>query len=420
MTNLWQDDSPLLELRTYTLHPGRREALIELFERELLDPQEALGLRVLGQFRAPDEPNHFIWVRGYAEASERGELLQRFYSGPTWQAHRDAANATMIDSDDVLLLRPAAPGSGVRLTAHRDSPGTPAARSVWAATTLLHQGPVDAARLATFAQQVTPLLGETGARLVGCYLTDPRPNDYPRHPVREGLHALVWFTSFVDEAAYRAHWAAFSRDERWRAFSGERPLRQQLLSPTARSRLGHHPSLEHDPMNRAFAAVLLASCATTGATLPTGEVHDFDFLLGEWTVANRRLAHRGVGSTEWVEFPGVSRLRPYLSGLANVDQLDFSTLGFSGMTVRLFNRETRRWSIWWISSRTGQLSPPVEGGFVGDRGEFYGVDDDDGRRVRVRFVWTRLGPTTARWEQAFDYGDGRWETNWVMEFSRRG
>jgi hypothetical protein len=64
------------------------------------------------------------------------------------------------------------------------------------------------------------------------------------------------------------------------------------------------------------------------------------------------------------------------------------------------------------------MDPPVVGGFAGDRGEFYGEDVDEGRPVRVRFVWTRLSPDTARWEQAFSYDGGPWETNWVMEFTR--
>jgi hypothetical protein len=64
------------------------------------------------------------------------------------------------------------------------------------------------------------------------------------------------------------------------------------------------------------------------------------------------------------------------------------------------------------------MDPPVVGGFAGDRGEFYGEDEDEGRPVRVRFVWTRLSPDAARWEQAFSFGGGPWETNWVMEFTR--
>ncbi|MGH7912437.1 MAG: hypothetical protein ACREQM_10110, partial [Candidatus Dormibacteraceae bacterium] len=102
----------------------------------------------------------------------------------------------------------------------------------------------------------------------------------------------------------------------------------------------------------------------------------------------------------------------------NVDEMVCPTRGFSGMSVRAFDPAAGRWSISWISSTRGVLEPPLLGGFCGDHGEFYGDDVDDGRPVRVRFRWDRLGPDAARWAQAFSYQGGGWETNWVMEFSR--
>jgi len=96
--------SPIVELRMYALHPGRRDELIRLFEREFIESQEAVGIQVIGQFYDLDDPNRFIWLRGFHDMPARAESLQAFYGGPIWKAHRDAANATMIDSDNVLLL----------------------------------------------------------------------------------------------------------------------------------------------------------------------------------------------------------------------------------------------------------------------------------------------------------------------------
>ena len=103
------DDSccPVIELRQYTLQPGQRDVLIELFEREFVESQEAIGMRLVGQFRDVERPDRFVWIRGFPDMRSRAESLQAFYGGPVWAAHRDAANATMIDSDNVLLLRPA-------------------------------------------------------------------------------------------------------------------------------------------------------------------------------------------------------------------------------------------------------------------------------------------------------------------------
>ena len=94
----------IVELRQYTLHDGKRDTLIDLFERYFIEPQEALGMKVIGTFRNLDRPNSFVWLRGFTDMDSRLAGLTDFYAGPVWKTHREAANATMIDSDDVLLL----------------------------------------------------------------------------------------------------------------------------------------------------------------------------------------------------------------------------------------------------------------------------------------------------------------------------
>ena len=60
------------------------------------------------------------------------------------------------------------------------------------------------------------------------------------------------------------------------------------------------------------------------------------------------------------------------------------------------------------------------GGFVDGIGEFLGDDEKAGRPVRVRFRWSDITPSAARWEQAFSVDDGAaWEMNWIMTFARR-
>ena len=156
----------------------------------------------------------------------------------------------------------------------------------------------------------------------------------------------------------------------------------------------------------------------TALPAPHGSVHDFDFLVGRWNVHNRRLTTRLRGASDWKEFPATHCLEQRLGGIANVDQMDFPSEGFSGMTVRAFDRARRCWAIHWISSESGVLFPPVLGGFDGDTGIFVGRDVDDGRDVHVCFRWQRLGPDAARWEQAFSLDGRHWETNWVMQFTR--
>jgi|SRR6185436_15673979 len=152
-------------------------------------------------------------------------------------------------------------------------------------------------------------------------------------------------------------------------------------------------------------------------------MHDFDFWIGRWNVRNRYLKGRLCGSTEWEEFDAVADAQFLPGGLGNIDSFIAGAWrpGFVGMTVRLFDRASEQWSIYWASTNRGIFDPPVVGRFTGGVGTFEGDDEHEGRPVRVRFVWTHETPGTARWEQSFS-GDGgaTWETNWIMDMTRAG
>ena len=150
---------------------------------------------------------------------------------------------------------------------------------------------------------------------------------------------------------------------------------------------------------------------------------DFDFLHGSWHNANERLTSRLTGSDEWERFEALGDCRPILGGLGNID--DFRPLGevwagFEGATLRIFNPATGDWSLYWADNVRCALFPPLVGRFRDGVGEFYGDDQQDGVPVRVRFRWSGISATTARWEQAFSAdGGATWETNWIMRFTRR-
>jgi hypothetical protein len=149
-------------------------------------------------------------------------------------------------------------------------------------------------------------------------------------------------------------------------------------------------------------------------------MNDFDFFVGSWDVRNRRLAERLVGSDDWEEFPGFSTGIRVFEGGANVDEIIFPSLGSRGLTLRLYDPSRDEWSLYWSSSRDGLLQPPVVGRFRDGVGEFHGDDTDGGRPIRVRYRWSGITATTARWEQAFSAdGEQTWETNWIMDFTRR-
>lgn len=144
---------------------------------------------------------------------------------------------------------------------------------------------------------------------------------------------------------------------------------------------------------------------------------DFDFLVGSWSVLNRRLTERLVDSDDWVEFTAPATSWSLFDGMANVDEIAFPD-GSRGLTLRMFDRTREEWSLYWGSTEKGTLFPPVVGRFTDGRGVFYGDDTEGGKPVRVRFVWSDIAPNSARWEQAFSVDGHTWEINWTMQFTR--
>lgn len=236
-------EDAVIELRRYRLQPGRREELIELFEREFVEPQEAVGMHLIGQFRDLDDDDRYTWIRGFPDHTLRRSALEGFYGGPTWRRHREAANATMVDSDDVLMLKPAWPGAGFAAAAQtRPAPGAPVeARPGLILAGVCALAPAAAAGFArAFEREFAPALRATGAELLGVYLSDDTPNKFPRLPVREDGPHLVWFARVEDasaaarlqaDPAWRAHWAQAERE----ALRG--PPEWLRLAPTPRSEL---------------------------------------------------------------------------------------------------------------------------------------------------------------------------------------
>src|SRR5881394_3083340 len=159
---------PIIELRQYTLHPGQRDVLIDLFDREFVESQEALGMKIIGQFWDLGNPNRFVWLRGFRDMPSRAQTLKDFYGGPVGKAHREAANATMIDSDNVLLLHPATPTSGFSLgSKERPRVGaTESRRELIVATIYYSDAPVDAVFVQFFEKTVKPAVTDSGASVL--------------------------------------------------------------------------------------------------------------------------------------------------------------------------------------------------------------------------------------------------------------
>ncbi|MGH8176505.1 MAG: NIPSNAP family protein [Steroidobacter sp.] len=235
----------VLELRQYTLHPGKRDVLIDIFDRNFVEGQEAHGMWIIGQFRDLDNPDRFVWLRSFADMQARAAALNGFYFGPVWQANRDAANPTMVDSDNVLLLRPARAGAGFPVVTaplpSRDSNG--AGNGLVTANIIYLRRTTPGEFTDFFAEEIRPEWEKAGASVVAELATETAANNFPRLPVREGERVFIWFSTFADQSTYDRHRSVLAASPSWRVVSGKlslwthQPIEILRLQPTARSRL---------------------------------------------------------------------------------------------------------------------------------------------------------------------------------------
>ncbi len=168
----------IIELRRYRLRPEARETLIDLFDREFIESQEAQGMGVIGQFRDLDDPNSFVWLRGFDDMPSRAAALNAFYTGPVWAAHRDQANGTMVNSDNVLLLRPASPDVGFTpLRVPRPAAGAADLQRGLVVATICYLAPHTEDEFAGFFEAVVrPHLEQASATVLAALVTERSPN----------------------------------------------------------------------------------------------------------------------------------------------------------------------------------------------------------------------------------------------------
>lgn len=171
-----------------------------------------------------------------------------------------------------------------------------------------------------------------------------------------------------------------------------------------------------------FASAKAAETATEAAGEARDGQHDFDFEFGEWNARIKRLVDPLTGSSTWVEYEGSSVVRRIWDGRGNLGELNVSgdSSEIQGLSLRLYNPETREWSIRWANARDGMLGPPMIGGFdANGRGEFYNQETYNGRAIFVRFIFSDIEEDSFRLEQAFSADGGKnWEPNWIATFSR--
>ena len=150
--------------------------------------------------------------------------------------------------------------------------------------------------------------------------------------------------------------------------------------------------------------------------------NDFDFFIGKWKLHNRILKKKPDNAIEWIEFEATQEMHVILKGLGNSDNYLAERNGkpFEGMTLRLFDPQTRLWSIYWADSNFGVLGlPPVVGSFDNRVGHFFSKAIYNGKNQITVYRWVARDANKPIWSQATSEDNGEtWEWNWFMYMRR--
>ena len=211
----------VFELRQYTLHEGKRDTLISMFESNFIEPQNALGANIYGVFRDLDDPDRFVWIRGFSSMAARPKTLGDFYGGPAWQSLRNEANKTMVDSDNVLLLKPLTPNDGLVLHPPTDSKSDGVVSAM-----IYYVGDVDAEKFGVFYNSdILPKLKTLNAHVIAQFVSEESPNNFPKLPVREKDRVFIWLGQWKNVAELDAFL------DRYKRLSGLRDSAPEALLP---------------------------------------------------------------------------------------------------------------------------------------------------------------------------------------------
>ena len=184
-----------------------------------------------------------------------------------------------------------------------------------------------------------------------------------------------------------------------------------------------------------MAALVLVGMTTEAITVPPAQPsaasqtsqtsrdgsRDFDFEIGEWSTHVKRLQRPLSGSTTWLEYTGTTIVRGVLGRRANLAELTIEGPAgrIEGAALRLYNPDTRQWSVNYFSAAAGTLTAPLFGVFDDGRATFFGQDTLAGRAVLVRFVIVKESEERYRFEQSFSADGGEhWELNWIATDTR--
>jgi hypothetical protein len=233
-------DFQVIEFRRYTIKQNEREHFAEYFESYFPEAFQQMGAIAFGQFFERKNPVGFTWMRGFKNIDARAVINAGFYYGPLWREHAFIMNGLMVDSDNVLLLRPLSPERGIPVLPAID----PVTERKGAQGVVIAQiFAVKPNAVDTFAQKAEATFASyraAGVREAGVLVTLDVPNNFPQLPVRTDGPYLVWLGIVKDNQTLDTQFNPLAEQSQ-QSLSATGLLRSAselvILDPTRRSRL---------------------------------------------------------------------------------------------------------------------------------------------------------------------------------------
>jgi len=102
--NRGMERTPVLDIRTYRIAPGKREEFDRLFREHSLRLLERQGIRVVAAGPSLVDEDGYTLVRSFDSLEQRSEQLESFYGSAEWLENYDEPVTAMIEAYQVVVV----------------------------------------------------------------------------------------------------------------------------------------------------------------------------------------------------------------------------------------------------------------------------------------------------------------------------
>ena len=93
----------IIEVRSYRITPGKRDEFVEFFKKRSIEALQSHGMKVVGPMIDLENPNKFVFLRGFPSMEDLHRMKDDFYGSDLWKQELEQIAMPMLESYDVTL-----------------------------------------------------------------------------------------------------------------------------------------------------------------------------------------------------------------------------------------------------------------------------------------------------------------------------